>query len=122
LFDPRGYRSGPLPTIGSLGLPQILEDIALTKHGMLIFVGPTGSGKSTTLAVMVNHLNENEHGHVLTVEDPNSAIQTGNSQGMQTPDQNLAELTRRNIVSPAEARAKANFPENFPERDSDLGR
>jgi len=43
-----------------------------------------------------------------------SAIQTGNSMGMQTLDQNLAELVRRNVVSAAEARAKAKFPENFP--------
>jgi twitching motility protein PilT len=43
-----------------------------------------------------------------------SSIQTGNAQGMQTLDQNLAELVRRNVVSPAEARAKAKFPENFP--------
>jgi twitching motility protein PilT len=43
-----------------------------------------------------------------------SSIQTGNNIGMQTLDQNLADLVRRNIVSPAEARAKAKFPENFP--------
>jgi twitching motility protein PilT len=43
-----------------------------------------------------------------------SAIQTGSSMGMQTLDQNLADLVRRNVVSPAEARAKAKFPENFP--------
>ena len=43
-----------------------------------------------------------------------SAIQTGNAIGMQTLDQNLADLVRRNIVAPAEARAKAKFPENFP--------
>ena len=43
-----------------------------------------------------------------------SAIQTGNSVGMQTLDQNLADLVRRNVVSPHEARAKAKFPENFP--------
>ena len=43
-----------------------------------------------------------------------SAIQTGNSIGMQTLDQNLADLVRRNIVSPAEARSKAKFPDNFP--------
>ena len=43
-----------------------------------------------------------------------SSIQTGNSLGMQTLDQNLAELVRRNVISPVEARAKAKFPENFP--------
>jgi twitching motility protein PilT len=43
-----------------------------------------------------------------------SAIQTGQGQGMQTLDQNLTELVKRNVISPAEARAKAKFPENFP--------
>ncbi len=242
-------------TLEQLAAPKVFGDLALKPRGMVLVTGPTGSGKSTTLAGMVNHLNENEYGHVLTVEDPiefvheskkclvnqrevgphtlsfanalrsalredpdailvgemrdletirlaltaaetghlvfgtlhtssaaktidrivdvfpaaekemvramlseslvavisqtlcklkdgtgrvaaheimlgtsaiknlirenkiaqmYSAIQTGNSMGMQTLDQNLTDLVRRNVISPAEARTKAKFPENFP--------
>jgi twitching motility protein PilT len=242
-------------SLEELRAPKIFAEIADQPRGIVLVTGPTGSGKSTTLAGMVNQINENEQGHILTIEDPiefvheskkclinqrevgphtlsfanalrsalredpdailvgemrdletirlaltaaetghlvfgtlhtssaaktvdrivdvfpaaekemvramlsesligvisqtlcktkdgsgrvaaheimlgtaairnlireskiaqmYSAIQTGNSIGMQTLDQNLADLVRRNIVAPAEARAKAKFPENFP--------
>ena len=59
-----------LPTIDGLGLPLILKDVAMAKRGLVIFVGGTGSGKSTSLAAMVDHRNENSYGHIITVEDP----------------------------------------------------
>jgi twitching motility protein PilU len=53
-----------------LGLPETLKDVVMTKRGLVIMVGATGSGKSTTLAAMVGHRNENSYGHIITVEDP----------------------------------------------------
>jgi twitching motility protein PilT len=57
-------------TLEQLNCPKIFADLALKPRGMVLVTGPTGSGKSTTLAAMVNYLTENEYGHVLTVEDP----------------------------------------------------
>ncbi len=57
-------------SLEKLGAPKIFEDLADTPRGVVLVTGPTGSGKSTTLAAMVNHKNENEYGHILTVEDP----------------------------------------------------
>ena len=59
-----------IPTIDSMSLPQVLKDIAVSKRGLVIFVGATGSGKSTSLAAMVDYRNENSFGHIITVEDP----------------------------------------------------
>ncbi len=242
-------------SLEQLNAPKIFADLAMRPRGLVLVTGPTGSGKSTTLAGMVNHLNENEYGHILTVEDPiefvheskrclinqrevgphtlsfsnalrsalredpdavlvgemrdletirlaltasetghlvfgtlhtssaaktidrvvdvfpaaekdmvramlsesligvisqtlcklkdgsgriaaheimlgtpairnlirenkvaqmYSSIQTGNSVGMQTLDQNLSDLVRRNLITPAEARGRAKSPENFP--------
>ena len=57
-------------SLEQLNTPKIFADLALKPRGLVLVTGPTGSGKSTTLAAMVNHLNENEYGHILTVEDP----------------------------------------------------
>ncbi|SFM98363.1 PilT/PilU family type 4a pilus ATPase [Variovorax sp. OV329] len=59
-----------LPTIDGLGMPQVLKDVSMTKRGLTILVGATGSGKSTTLAAMIDWRNENSQGHIVTVEDP----------------------------------------------------
>ncbi|ELX12641.1 MULTISPECIES: type IV pilus twitching motility protein PilT [Oxalobacteraceae] len=57
-------------SLEDLNAPKIFADFALKPRGLVLVTGPTGSGKSTTLAAMVNHLNENEYGHILTIEDP----------------------------------------------------
>ncbi|MCS0629520.1 type IV pilus twitching motility protein PilT [Telluria mixta] len=57
-------------SLEELNAPKIFGDLALKPRGLVLVTGPTGSGKSTTLAAMVNHLNENEYGHILTIEDP----------------------------------------------------
>ena len=57
-------------TMEELKCPPIFKDICEYPRGIVLVTGPTGSGKSTTLAAMVNHINENDHGHILTVEDP----------------------------------------------------
>jgi twitching motility protein PilU len=59
-----------LPTIDGLGVPQILKEVVMTKRGLVILVGATGSGKSTTLAAMIDWRNENSYGHIITIEDP----------------------------------------------------
>ena len=59
-----------IPKFEELGLPEVLKDIAMTKRGLVIFVGGTGSGKSTSLAAMVGYRNENSYGHIITIEDP----------------------------------------------------
>ena len=59
-----------IPTLEKLGVPEVLKDIVMTKRGLVILVGGTGSGKSTTLAAMINHRNENSYGHIITIEDP----------------------------------------------------
>ncbi|WP_019022672.1 MULTISPECIES: type IV pilus twitching motility protein PilT [unclassified Thioalkalivibrio] len=57
-------------TLEDLATPKIFEDISNYPRGLVLVTGPTGSGKSTTLAAMVNHRNENDYGHILTIEDP----------------------------------------------------
>jgi Tfp pilus assembly pilus retraction ATPase PilT len=57
-------------SLDELKCPSIFKEISETPRGIVLVTGPTGSGKSTTLAAMVNHINENDYGHILTVEDP----------------------------------------------------
>ena len=64
------YISGDIPALGSLNLPPVLSDLIMQKRGLLLMVGATGTGKSTTLAAMIDHRNINAWGHILTIEDP----------------------------------------------------
>ncbi|MDX1429189.1 MAG: PilT/PilU family type 4a pilus ATPase [Rhodothermales bacterium] len=59
-----------IPNMDDLGLPEVLKDVAMTKNGLVIFVGGTGTGKSTSLAALVDYRNRNSHGHIITIEDP----------------------------------------------------
>lgn len=64
------YIKGTIPTIEDLQLPQILKSLILEPRGLILVVGATGSGKSTTLASMIDHRNSNKTGHIVTIEDP----------------------------------------------------
>lgn len=64
------YVKAEIPTIEMLGMPDTLKELIMQKRGMILMVGGTGSGKSTTLAAMINHRNETATGHILTIEDP----------------------------------------------------
>ncbi|MCX7203022.1 MAG: type IV pilus twitching motility protein PilT [Burkholderiales bacterium] len=57
-------------SLADLNAPKIFADLSMQPRGLILVTGPTGSGKSTTLAAMINHINENQYGHILTVEDP----------------------------------------------------
>jgi twitching motility protein PilU len=64
------YITNEIPSLGTLSLPPILSDLIMEKRGLLLMVGATGMGKSTTLASMIDYRNENASGHILTIEDP----------------------------------------------------
>ena len=59
-----------IPAVDDLALPEIIKELAMTKRGLVIFVGATGTGKSTSLAAMIGHRNRNSKGHIITIEDP----------------------------------------------------
>lgn len=86
-----------IPNFQELMLPDTLEEIAMTKRGLVIFVGGTGSGKSTSLASMVDYRNRNSHGHIITIEDPvefvhehKNCIVTQREVGVDTDDYETA--------------------------------
>ena len=64
------YILGEIPRLDTLGLPSVLSEVIMEKRGLVLVVGATGSGKSTTIASMLDHRNENRSGHILTIEDP----------------------------------------------------
>lgn len=59
-----------IPDLTQMGMPEVLKDVAMTKRGLVLLVGATGSGKSTTLAAMIGYRNQNTYGHIITIEDP----------------------------------------------------
>ena len=70
------YITADMPRLDSLGLPDTLVELSMLKRGLILLVGATGSGKSTTLAAMVNHRNENASDHIVTIEDPIEFLHT----------------------------------------------
>ena len=81
-----------IPKAEDLGLPQTLKDVIMSKRGLVLFVGGTGTGKSTSLAALLGHRNENSKGHILTIEDPiefvhehKNCIVTQREVGLDTP-------------------------------------
>jgi len=86
-----------IPKLEDLGLPDVLKDVVMSKRGLVIMVGATGSGKSTTLAAMVGYRNENSYGHIITIEDPvefvhphRNCIITQREVGVDTEDWEVA--------------------------------
>jgi twitching motility protein PilU len=86
-----------LPTVDELGLPSILKEIGMTKRGLVILVGATGSGKTTSMAAMIDWRNENAYDHIITVEDPvefvhahKNCIITQREVGIDTEDWDIA--------------------------------
>jgi twitching motility protein PilU len=86
-----------IPTFEEMGLPPILKDVVMTKRGLVILVGGTGSGKSTSLAAMLGHRNHNSYGHIITIEDPveyvhdhDKCIVTHREVGVDTNDWHAA--------------------------------
>jgi len=86
-----------IPSIEELGLPPIINELAMTKRGLVIFVGATGTGKSTSLAAMVGYRNHNSHGHIISIEDPieflhehDNCIVTQREVGMDTESFDVA--------------------------------
>src|SRR5919204_473327 len=108
-----------IPNFEDLKLPPVLKDVAMTKRGLVIFVGATGSGKSTSLAAMIGYRNEHSHGHIITIEDPiefvhphrnclitqreiheiKEIMKKSRELGMQTFDQALFELYEAGRIS-----------------------
>ncbi|GGY17310.1 PilT/PilU family type 4a pilus ATPase [Massilia dura] len=86
-----------IPDLDELALPPVLKDVVMSKRGLVIMVGATGSGKSTTLAAMVGYRNEHSHGHIITIEDPvefvhphRNCIVTQREVGVDTEDWEVA--------------------------------
>lgn len=86
-----------VPRLASLNLPPVMQDLSMTQRGLILMVGATGSGKSTTLAAMLGHRNEHSHGHIITIEDPvefvhthKNCIVTHREVGVDTVDWHIA--------------------------------
>jgi twitching motility protein PilU len=95
------YIKWNIPTIDELGLPQILKSIVMNNNGLVLIVGSTGSGKSTTLASMIDHRNKQEGGHILTIEDPIEFVFRHNKAIISQREVGIDTLTYQNALREA---------------------
>ena len=110
-----------IPKLDDLGLPEVLKDVVMAKRGLVIMVGATGSGKSTTLAAMVGYRNEHSYGHIITIEDPveyvhphHNCIVTQREVGVDTDDW---EIALKNTLRQAPCTTPATTPNSPPARN-----
>ena len=92
------YIKGNIPSIEDLHLPQILKDLIMEPRGLVLVVGSTGSGKSTTLASMIDHRNTNSTGHILTIEDPIEFLHTHKKSVVDQREVGLDTLSFENAL------------------------
>jgi len=95
------YIKWDIPSIDELGLPQVLKSIVMNNSGMVLVVGSTGSGKSTTLASMINHRNSIEGGHILTIEDPIEFVFRHNKSIISQREVGIDTLSYQNALREA---------------------
>ena len=95
------FIKGVIPTVEKLNLPPILNDLIMEPRGLVLVVGSTGSGKSTTLASMIDHRNEIKTGHILTIEDPIEYIYTHKKSIVDQREVGLDTLSYRNALKNA---------------------
>jgi twitching motility protein PilT len=89
-----------IPTIDEMGLPAVLKDLTQRKQGVVLVTGPTGSGKSTTLSALIDHINKTRHVHIITIEDPvefvyEDNLATINQRELGTDTRSLGEALKR---------------------------
>src|SRR5439155_1010876 len=99
------YIPGSIPPLDSLGLPEVLKEVIMQKRGLILMVGATGAGKSTSLAAMLDFRNERRSGHILTLEDPVEYIFVNKksivNQREVGTDTKAFEIALRNALRPA---------------------
>lgn len=95
------YIKWEIPTLDELGLPQVLKSIVMNHSGMVLVVGSTGSGKSTTMAAMLDHRNKMEGGHILTIEDPIEFVFRHNKSIISQREVGIDTLSYQNALREA---------------------
>lgn len=95
------YIKWDIPSIDELGLPQVLKNIVMNHNGLVLVVGSTGSGKSTSLAAMIDHRNQIEGGHILTIEDPIEFVFRHNKSIISQREVGIDTLTYQNALREA---------------------